>query len=382
MTLKPSYRSLSVLSLLVACLAFLVSTQHDSFAEPFQQPTPSSHGEPNLAPISIENVQRVALLHESTFSDLHSRGIRSLDWSASGRRLVVGTPFGIWILDFDDSLPEARLLTAMWGEPLAISGDGRLLYTAIAGQELAVFDLDTGLRKSVFENGMGQSEIGYYGLSLSHGGTLLATIDLNGQVVVWDAHTGEVANQLDGTTLGIAPGIPSLVVEGIAFHPNDRSIAFSDKLDPHVYFWQFGSTPVRFDGEQQEHITTSIHELAFSPDGSMLAASDYGGHVQVWQTETGQHALLQTHTGNAGATGIAFSPDGLMLAVGTGDGTIEFWSMGTLERIRILEARPLGPEDDYQSSIWSLAWSPDGSIIATGGLDDRLRLWGVPERGR
>jgi WD40 repeat protein len=65
--------------------------------------------------------------------------------------------------------------------------------------------------------------------------------------------------------------------------------------------------------------------LAFSPDGSQLAAGDSGGMITVWQTDSGQmRKRFQAH--DRAVTSLAFSLDGERLASGGLDGVLRIWN--------------------------------------------------------
>jgi hypothetical protein len=65
--------------------------------------------------------------------------------------------------------------------------------------------------------------------------------------------------------------------------------------------------------------------LAFSPDGTCLATSDWNGSLQFWDSETWDH--LKTVQGHAAtAFKIAFSPDGERLASVSFDRTAKVWA--------------------------------------------------------
>jgi WD40 repeat protein len=65
-------------------------------------------------------------------------------------------------------------------------------------------------------------------------------------------------------------------------------------------------------------------DLAFSPDGSRLAEIDGDGIVRMFDTASGEEALL-LH-GHASGGQVVFGPGGSMLAT-QGDGMVRIWAL-------------------------------------------------------
>jgi len=73
-----------------------------------------------------------------------------------------------------------------------------------------------------------------------------------------------------------------------------------------------------------------VNGVAFSPDGTLLAAAEVDGYVRLWNPATGRPAgaPLHAYSGPAAAVnGVAFSPDGKLLASADADGTVRTWPM-------------------------------------------------------
>ncbi|MBI5426338.1 MAG: WD40 repeat domain-containing protein [Opitutae bacterium] len=69
-------------------------------------------------------------------------------------------------------------------------------------------------------------------------------------------------------------------------------------------------------------------DLAWSPDGSLLAAASAAGGISLYDAATG--AVKHTLTGHEdGANCLAWSPSGDVLASGGQDGCVRFWSAAT-----------------------------------------------------
>jgi WD40 repeat protein len=66
---------------------------------------------------------------------------------------------------------------------------------------------------------------------------------------------------------------------------------------------------------------------------------------------------------------VAFSPDGTRLAAGSADGTVQVWHTTTGRACPVLRG--------HADQVWGVAFAPDGRGLASGSWDGTLRLWGV-----
>ena len=111
-----------------------------------------------------------------------------------------------------------------------------------------------------------------------------------------------------------------------------------------------------------------VQRLAFSPDGSLLATAGKENIVRLWDVKTGQ--LLKTLDGHTLAVSdVAFSPDGSLLASSGYDKLIKLWDVKTGEVVKTLEG--------HGDSVTSLAFAPDGKRLASASHDQTARLWDV-----
>jgi WD40 repeat protein len=111
---------------------------------------------------------------------------------------------------------------------------------------------------------------------------------------------------------------------GLAFSPDGTLLAAIggdgtvQLLDPTTH--RTVGAPFRASPE------SPAHNLAFSPDGTLLATADTAGYVRLWNPATrqplGAPFLAVT---NGGVISMAFSPDGKLLATADGDGTVRLW---------------------------------------------------------
>jgi WD40 repeat protein len=123
-----------------------------------------------------------------------------------------------------------------------------------------------------------------------------------------------------------------------------------------------------------------VENLAFSADGSMLAAVSRTS-LQLWRVFDG--VFLRTIDAYAGIggfsrmvadeadfvmTSVAFSPSGMMLATGLLDGSVRLWKISDGTCVRRLKGG--------EGATLSVAFSRDGSLLATGwGLSNKVLIW-------
>ena len=108
-----------------------------------------------------------------------------------------------------------------------------------------------------------------------------------------------------------------------------------------------------------------VRSVTFSSDDQYLASSHYNGEVKVWNVSDWE--LLHTIP-RAGDYDIAFSPDGKMIA-GTGAGNVNLWWVEDGTRV----ARLPGPAG------WAhpVDFSHDGAFLAVGAEDGVVRVWRI-----
>ena len=109
--------------------------------------------------------------------------------------------------------------------------------------------------------------------------------------------------------------------------------------------------------------------LAFSPDGTMLAAVShvhFGGPVIVWDLE--RSAVAQSLAEANGGTSVAWSPDGQWLAVGCADYCAYVWKAGQT-------GEPLAVCRGHQAEVIEVCFSNGGDLLATHSWDGTTRLW-------
>jgi len=124
-----------------------------------------------------------------------------------------------------------------------------------------------------------------------------------------------------------------------------------------------------------------VTALAWSPDGSRLAGCSAAGEVVVFDAKTGASMVLQEKRG-ASVDAIAFSADGTFLAAGGQEGTVSIWRMEAdsaelrteLENSRVwvdrLRWHPHLPELAFSLGRYAQVWDAVAqSVVATPAFE-------------
>lgn len=181
-----------------------------------------------------------------------------------------------------------------------------------------------------------------------------------------------VAFSPDGKTLAAGSDppepdfIPLRAADGTPIAPAGRPAGD----DGTILVWDLATRKrvFAFSEESSEGVST----LAFSPDGTMLAASHEDGKIRFWDARSGKLLRsLEAHPAPSWTLSFVFSPNGKLLASGAYcEPVLRLWDVTT--------GRPLGSGDAGGVRVSAVAFSPDGQLVATAhgaGSDGFVRLW-------
>ena len=195
-------------------------------------------------------------------------------------------------------------------------------------------------------------------------GQVLAVAE-RGRVLLLDA---------EGEPLAVVSDLPPKVT-ALAFSPDGRHLAVAAGRpgqlgELHVFAVPAVPTPT----EPPTRLYTLsahrdlIHDVAYSPDGKLLATCSYDRLAKLWNAADGaERATLRDHSD--AIYGLAFRPDGKLLATAAADRTVKLWDVATGQRLYTLS--------ESTDWLYSVAFSPDGKRVAAAGVDRTVRLWDV-----
>jgi WD40 repeat protein len=238
---------------------------------------------------------------------------------------------------------------------LSVSPDGKRLVSVSdhigpgpgeRGMAFAIWEVNTGRRLLEYQ---GQGQLRNL-VSISPDARYIA-LPAGREVRLWN-----IANARQVLSLHTSKAPNEVVDEPIAFSRDGRTVAAvthrrlgrGQPWEYAIYLWELatGQVSMRIAG-----MKTSLNALTFSADGRTLATGGEGT-VQLWNVADGKELLARpVDDAYLRLGGLAFSPDGTKLAAGYGDTTALIWDMTPGSRRAGLPERELGAGDLEQ--LWS-----------------------------
>jgi WD40 repeat protein/serine/threonine protein kinase len=255
-------------------------------------------------------------------------------------------------------VPPLRHACSVFG--VAFSPDGRWIASGGQNGIVKVWDAGTGQLADEFQ----AHESHVRSLAFSSDGRILATASWDHTAKVWEFHPERATDKqmLLHTLTGHGDEVNS-----VAFSPDNRSLA-SAGYDNAVRIWDLATSQEIFKHQRPGR---SVPRFAYSSDGQFIASSESDNTVRIWEIKTDREKLTLPHS--TPVLSIRFSRDGRWLVTTSADttcsrdGEIIVWDARTGNKVRTLRG--------HTSYLHVAIFSPDGRRLVSAGADEDVKLW-------
>ncbi|MDX1614304.1 MAG: protein kinase, partial [Candidatus Promineifilaceae bacterium] len=253
----------------------------------------------------------------------------AVEFSPDGRLLATAGFGGVVVLWSAESGAALYSLDDYPGAllDLALSPDGRRLAAVGENQEspglIVVWDTETGELERSWQG----HEAAIERVAISPDGQWLATASQDNTAKVWELATGGLVATLPDHQAGVT---------AVNFSHDGRYLGTAG-LDNSARIWQLDGSEIQTVVTLQGH-ASQVWDVVFSPDDSQVATISFDGSVKLWDWETATERLTLPGADNNGRE-VAFSPDGTYLAATTGSGLVRIYVLPLDELLALAQAR-------------------------------------------
>ncbi len=199
-------------------------------------------------------------------------------------------------------------------------------------------------------------------------GSVLASSGEGGGVRFWNTNTGREL----GSIAGFSDKEHQGVERRLAVSPRRDRLAIADGGGKAcVYDFQTRDRVCELQGVETDNAPRCFR---FSHNGKMVAAGGYDRNVYIWDVGTGR-LLHRFHGHRDEILDLAFHPDGHLLATGDRGGIVRTWRLQYSGEQAGLEDPPW-PDSfrAHEDRVLSMDFSPDGTQLVTGSRDCSCRV--------
>lgn len=272
--------------------------------------------------------------------------VLALDWNPDGNRLAIGySNAGLEVWDAHNeqiiltrSNPD-RIATVAWSP----EGD-RLAVTPGNGGVIDIIDPETNT--DLYHLHIGQGFVSSISsLSWSPDGNKIAAATQSGLGMTTQYHL-----RIWNIATGLEITYPEPVIKSVLWSPDGSQIAITNGGFP-------GTSTIVNVNTGSSILTIPDTILPWSPDGNKVATSTIG--VSIWDANTGEIEQTLGLEEPVTSNDIAWSPDGAMVASGSWYGRLDVWDTQSWQ--------PIVSIPDFK--VGSIGWNPEGSQLAYYAYD-------------
>jgi WD40 repeat protein len=238
---------------------------------------------------------------------------------------------------------------------LALSPDGKTLFSGSADRTIRSWDFETGQALQVLTGHTGFVNA----IAVTPDGQTVISGGTDKAIRLWNLATGKEVRTLQGH---------EGFINSLSISPDGKLLA-SGSADKTIKIWDLatGITVRTLTGHQGY-----VNSLIFSQDGKSLFSSSADKTIQQWDVATG--AKGRTFMGHTSfVNGLAVTADGNTLISASADQTIRIWDVLGVAETRVLRG--------HTSFVNAIVLKPDGKFLVSGGGDQTFRIWDM-ETGR
>jgi WD40 repeat protein/serine/threonine protein kinase len=298
--------------------------------------------------------------------DSRFNAVAFIAFQADSRRVAAvtaGGGLGVWDVGTARSLLRTDLAERSW-HPIAMSADGGRVAVG-SGSGVRVLDVNSGKTVVTLPGHVG----GAGTVVFSPDGSLIASSARYGDVAVrlWSASTGDQIANFRGTPV-------EGTIVSLAFSPDGKRLFAGDR-NGEARVWDVPTLA----GELIRQTPHPYSSIALSPDGSRIAMK-HPGTVEIWDALSGEQVLSWKTASEQYCYGdlcylshdltydsVAYSPDGSRIAAAMRDGSISIWDARSGAAIQTLR--------EHETAVTALSFDPDGAHLASGAWDGTAIVW-------
>ncbi|KAL7950878.1 quinon protein alcohol dehydrogenase-like superfamily [Trichoderma barbatum] len=198
-------------------------------------------------------------------------------------------------------------------------------------------------------------------LASSHGNAGQPERDMDGTISLWDLNTYKSVRTLKGN---------QGAVYSTYFSPDGETLVSVSKSGKNKRFIKLWDT-TNISPTQTPHPSYS-RAMAFSLDGQLLASVCGPGTIVIWNvTDETVIRNLRDHCGTDQVDVLAFSPNSALLACSSDVGSIGVWDIVKDTKRHSFKGH---------NKTYCAAFSPDSLLMACSDSDNKIRLWDLTTR--
>lgn len=361
-----------------------------------------------------------ARLGSAAFRDLNSWNNATL--SPDGKFLLMPSQKGIVKYDLATGADAGMFgeKSTAFGRQIKFSADAKRAVN-VGYTDASVWEISTGKTLATVKRAV---PFGEGAASVSTDGKLFAVggnADFNSKdkpvtAIVWDVEKNEKLAEVSvmqnqTAYVSLSPDGKTLVTWGSHFERTPPKEGAEPPPDPNriLQVWEL---PAGKEIAKVRNDTYGSMNVAFSPDGQILAVSSGGGVTRLLDPKTGAEKRRLFGRAAQGSR-LAFSPDGKLLATAGTDNSVQFWNVADGARAATVECpipgmsfalrglaftapdraiawtavglaamawelpsgKLLTPVSGHVASVRSIAFADEGKEIRTGGGDGLVLRW-------